>query len=463
MEKSVLWEAISTLESREWRELGRLVRSPFANRKPQLEGLFRYLQQCWKSKVSPESRMAFFAAYPTEKQYDDQKLRLASSNLLKLVEQYWLIRSPVEAKLRLAQEYRRRNLRKHSGIRLREAKRSLSDGQYRDSHYYQSQIELETEEFHQASADKRYESFNLQEISDLLDVGFLARKLRHACMALSHQAVVNTRYHFGLLEPSLEYVAGSDELLQTPAVAMYFHACKFLADPAAENDFHRFRKMLSDSFRQFPEDELRSLYLIAINFGVKKCNETGIRDWYGSTFDLYRDALDKGLLLENGVLSSFAYNNIVGFAMRLEEIAWAEKFIHEYEPYLEKRRRQAAFSMNMARVAYFRKQFGEALLHLQKADYQDFINSMNARILQMKIYYETDELNLLESHLDSMQHYIRRQKAAGYHKENYLNIVRYTKSLVKANYKSAAANRLREAIQQESVLTERAWLLEQLG
>ena len=211
-------------------------------------------------------------------------------------------------------------------------------------------------------------------------------------------------------------------------------------------------------------DELRALYLLAINFGVKKCNAAADLSWYQATFNLYREALEHSLLLENGMLSRFAYHNIVGAAIRLNEVDWAEAFIHDYRSRLERRFRKSAYSLNLARVSYARKDFDAALTYLQYADYKDFINSMNAKTIQLKIFFETKEYDLLESHLESMANYIRRQRAVGYHRENYLKIVRYTRSLMRLNPDdSKAIVQLKGQIGQEPALTEKDWLLSWLA
>ncbi|MCC6459556.1 MAG: hypothetical protein IT260_03730 [Saprospiraceae bacterium] len=466
MEKTLLWDAFAALTKAERREFDKFVRSPFFNQKHQLTGLCAYLRTCRDTGQPAQAEAAFAAAYPGQA-FDDQKLRLANSDLLALLEHYWMYLEKFadleRNKIRLAGAYRKRNLPKHSQIALREARRSREARPWRHAEHFDDLHRVELEEFQSASAAKRYESFNLQEISDLLDTTFIARKLRHVCFARSHQAVVKTAYRFGLLDAIFQHVEQED-LLQIPAIALYYHACHFLVDPTAESHFFRFQEGLRVHAQRFPPDELRALYLLAINFGIKKSNETGVLSWYRATFELYREALDHALLLENGILSRFAYHNIVGVAIRLREVAWAEAFIHRYKPALERSYREAAFSLNMARVDYTRQNYREALLHLQRADYKDFINSLNAKTLQLKIYYETGEYDLLESHLDSVKNYIRRQRAVGYHRDNFLNIVRYTRALIRRNPEEPGALlELRRQIEQEPVLTEKEWLLERLS
>jgi len=461
LKNTLLWEAFAALSKSELREFDKFTRSPFFNQKEQLMGLTAYLRRCVENGEKPEAGVAFAAAYPGAA-FDDQKMRLANSDLLKLLEHYWMYQEkfadPERNKIRLAGAYRKRNLPKHGQIALREVRRDRERQAWRHAEHFDDLHRIELEQFQSASAAKRYEAFNLQEISDLMDTTYIARKLRHVCLARSHQAVFKTEYRFGMLDAIFEHVA-AEGLLREPAIALYFHACHFLADPAAEDHFNRFRETLSRHADQFPPEELRALYLLAINFGVKKSNETGV--WYRATFDLYREALERDLLLENGIFSRFAYHNIVGVAIRLQEVEWAETFIHHYKPFLERSYREAAFSLNMARVAYTRQDYRTALLHLQRADYKDFINSLNAKTLQLKIYYETGETDLLESHLDSVQNYIRRQKAVGYHRENFLNIVRFTRALLRRTPEDTEV--LRRQIESEAVLTEKEWLLGRLA
>lgn len=465
MEKTRLWQAFSALSKSELRAFDRWVCSPFFNQKEHVVRLCAYLRQCREVGRLPEAEGAFAAAYP-EQAYDDQKLRLANSDLLALLEHFWMYEEAFadfeRNKIHLASAYRKRNLPKHCQTALREARESRDRRPWRDAEHFDDLHRIELEAFQLASATKRYEAFNLQEISDLLDKTYVARKLRHVCFALSHQAVTRTPYHFGLLEAALKHTE-QQGWLDTPAIALYYYACHFLADSGAETSFERFREMLSAAAEQFPTDELRALFLLALNFSIKKSNETGQADWYRVTLGLYQQALERELLLENGMLSRFAYHNIVGVAVRLGEVAWAEQFIHQYRPMLDKSYREAAFSFNLARVAYARGAYGDALLYLQKADYKDFINGMNARILQLKIYYESREYNLLESHLDSIQHFVRRQQAVGYHRDNYLNIARYTRALMRLSPGDAqAAAELRRQIAAETTLTEKEWLLGQL-
>ena len=82
----------------------------------------------------------------------------------------------------------------------------------------------------------------------------------------------------------------------------------------------------------------------------------------------------------------------------------------------------------------------------------------------MKIYFESDEFDLLEAHLDSFRSFIRRREVSDFHKQNFQNIIYFTRKLIALPvYDKVEQEKLKMAISEADVLTERAWLLEKLG
>ena len=80
----------------------------------------------------------------------------------------------------------------------------------------------------------------------------------------------------------------------------------------------------------------------------------------------------------------------------------------------------------------------------------------------LRMYYELEEYDALHSLLESFVTYIRRKKIA-YHRENYLNLIKFTKRLLMlAQYDHKATMMLRQAIEKEPHLAEKQWLLKML-
>ena len=126
--------------------------------------------------------------------------------------------------------------------------------------------------------------------------------------------------------------------------------------------------------------------------------------------------------------------------------------------------RDSLFNFNLARLEYQRRRLDEALKLLQKAEYKDPMLHLAAKTLQLKIFYELEEFDLLESHLQTLQTFIRRKKELGYHRENYLNTIRFTRKLLETNlYDKNARKTLKEEIENTRAVAEKEWLLDRIS
>ena len=100
---------------------------------------------------------------------------------------------------------------------------------------------------------------------------------------------------------------------------------------------------------------------------------------------------------------------------------------------------------------------------LSKVTEKDLLLLLDVKRLLCKIYYESTEWKALDSHLHSFELYVRRQKAIGYHKQNYMNFIKCLKKLLKLNfYEKEEVEKLYHTIIDYKILPEKRWLLEQL-
>ncbi|MFM7402005.1 MAG: hypothetical protein ACKO4W_13990, partial [Bacteroidota bacterium] len=356
--------------------------------------------------------------------------------------------------------WRRKGLEKQFGRALDQATKTLNKQPRRHRGYYEAMADIAYERYQFSSSGQRTGELNLQELLDTTEVAFILAKLRQSCFALSHQAVYKIQYDFGLLDAVLNQIRSSSGLLANPAISLYYHCYLFLTAPETEQYFDEFQNLLILHRELLPPDEQRDLYLLAINYCIRKINQQK-SGYFKQAFGLYKSALEAELLLENGQLSPFAFNNIVAIALKVGEIEWAGQFINDYALFLESRHREASVRLNLARVAYLKKDYRAAMLNLQEADYKDLINNLIAKNLLLKIYYETDEFDALDAHLQSMQRFISRQRVIGYHRDNYLNIIRFTRKLTQLKWSDAAEiMSFRNQIDSAAPLTEKDWFFE---
>ncbi len=473
MEKSMTWQAIAALTSLERKHLGQWLRNEYQHRKPELVELYDQITAAIRKGGSLDRETAVTtllaqkkATKKPSKVADDLLLRLQLAELLATVEQFLALRllqeNPVRTELTLASVYRKKSLDKHFLQRLGSAAKQLEQQPYRHAGFFQMLADINYERYQYLSAGQRTAPLNLQAVSDSTDLAYLANKLRQACFALTHQTVFKTEYDLGLLPMVLTFVEQRPALLQQPAIGLYHSCYFFLQNPTSDSIFFQFKHQLIAHRALFPPDEIRNLYLLALNYCIKRVNQME-KSFLKEALDLYKSGLEADLLLENGILSPFAFNNIVAIAIRDGDLDWSEQFVEHYQTKLEPKYREANYRLNLARISFARQHYDAALLHLQKADYKDLHNNLISKTLQMKVFYLTHEMDVLDAHLQSMEAFIRRQRVLGYHRTNYLNLVKYAKKLAMHNSASRAEReKLAAKIAAEPHFTEREWFLEQL-
>lgn len=458
MEKSLLWELLGTFTVVEKRRAVKFLESPYCNPKEDATLLFRQLMICQRKGIAPDRQQLFVTIYPGAL-FDAQSFRLLQSHLLKCLERFvsWehFEAKANQADLFLMQSLRERNLHRH-------LKRSLNKQvvtQYEQPENHLLAYHRERERYAFLAKETRDLKLNLQQTEDALDDAFVAFKLRQACFTRSHESVSRTRYEIRFLEPLLDYAAISDQ----PVLQIYRNCYLALFYEPTDENFRRFKDSLFEIESDLPPQEIRSLFISALNFCIRKINENS-QFYLQEGFDLYVNGLKNKALLENNEISRFTFNNLVGIAIKLEEWVFVEDFINEYTDYLPQTWRAPTVALGRARLAYAQKAYDDALVHLRGTDHRDLITNMTGKILQAKIYYDNDQRDLLDHHLYSLQRFLERNKKMAYHHENWTNVIRYFRKLNEVNqFDDEELAVLRIAIGNEEILTEKEWLLARIN
>lgn len=458
-------QLLRTFTREEVRDLKKFVRSPFFNQRPEVVALSDWLTKYLRSEQPVPDKTAAFRAVFGDKPYDDHRIRMAISFLYQAALRFLSVRDFLsdqqQQQAQLARSLRRRKLPELARQARQASAAVLHSLSYRNADMQEAEYQLLLEQHRSDIEQNAAPSGSLQELSDQLDRSFLSRKLWQSCFLLSHQTVSNFQYDFGLLDLALTRLDNSSGL-ETPAISLYYYCFKALNTPGEKAYFQTFRELLYRHSSLFPEDELRDLYVLAVNFCIRQYN-AGNKEYLPEQFDFYREGLAKGYFLVEGVLSRYTYQNAATIGLVLREYDWVDAFIHSYCAMLPPSYRESLFSFNLARLEYHRQRPDQALSLLQKAEYKDILLHLAAKMLQLKIYYEMEATDLLESHLQAFQTFIRRKKNLGYHRENYRNTIHFTRKLLECpSFEKKQRAALRTEIESAKAIAEKEWLLEQV-
>ena len=469
MKQSQLVRVLQTFSRKEIRELQKWVISPAHNQRKDVELLLQWMtdHNLLKDEGEDTPREEVFAfVYPGE-EYDDDRLRQSMHFLMKVIEAFLLFsefsEKETQVKITLARVFRKRQLEKTFTRNLKQAQKEQEKQPFRNELYFRNNYMIQQEVYLSLSEQKRLAELNLQEMSDALDIAYLVDKLRQSCIMLSHRQIYNAEYDFELADLVVAYLEDRPELLDLPAISIYYYTYKTIGqDDEQEGHFRALKRTMFEHGSLFPNAEIRDIYLLAINYCIQQLN-AGNRDYIRESFDLYQKGLEERILIENNLLSRWTFRNVVAAGLYLKEYEWVYDFIQKYKQFLEKRHRESMVHFNLAKLYFEKGDYQQARPLLMQFDFDDILMNLNAKTMLLKMYFEEDEFDVLESLLESMRNYLQRKKVIGYHKSNYRNIIRYTRRLLRVNpFDKNAREKLGREISEAQPLTEREWFLKQL-
>ncbi len=459
-----LYKVLKSLSNSELKQFGYFLSSRLFNKRTDVKRLF----ELWVSekKRSHPSEVYWKKIFP-EQAFSATKWHLLTSRLFKLLEDFLVLgdirESESQKQFHLAKAYRKLQHEVLFKKAARQADRALEKQDYRDTNYLQEKHDLSYERYDYIISINRKEKTNLQEVSNNLDLYFLAAKLKQACNAVSRQIINQEKYDIGLLNEVLLHIEARPDYLKHPAIAIYYYCYRMINSKDAENYFKLFRDAITSNLNQFSPSEVRDIYTFAINYFIRKLNR-GSSLFIDETFELYLLSLDQGYLLEDGIMLESTYSNILWLAIKQKKYSWARTFIEDYQKHLKPIYQVPLFHFSMGKLFYEQGQYSKSLKQLARVETKAAFLYLSARTLQLKIYFELEEFDLLESLLESLRVYLQRSKGLAYRREHYTNVISFARQLLQLPVMSKKEREaFKHRINKAEVFAEKEWFLAQIS
>jgi len=437
--------------------------NPLINRREDVRDLLKYWSKTRK-KFTKEK--GYLVVYPKQK-FNVKTWHLLTSRLFKLAEQF-LISAELKSdevlqKILLAKAYRKKSIPSHFNSTVKSADKNLQKKLVQNANWLHQKFTLEYEYYDYIDSHNRKARTNLQDVNDLLDQYYISIKLRNACLALSRKTMNQEAYEIRFLNDALAKIEQHPNLLLIPSISVYYYCYKAITETKSEYWFGQLRQSITAHSEKFKPSEKRDITLLAINYGIKKLN-TGDAFFRRETFELYRLSFAEGYLLEDKIMPEPMYFNVVSLAVKNKEYEWAEAFASDYKKYLNPSFRNPLYYHSMGLLQYEQGKLAESLRSLALVDTKVSFVLLAVKSLQIKIYYELNEVDALDNLLESFRVYLQRRKDLGYRKENFENLVGFVKRLLAIPYKGKSEKEaLVQDVREAVVFSEREWLLGRLS
>lgn len=391
------------------------------------------------SKIYPDftektcNRYHLYKVVFKSREHDQPKLALLFTYAMKLLEEFLIIERLNQERntkrLLLLRKLRALNEEKSYFKLFGKYQKKLEQISYRDVDHYRFKFLL-SEEVSAHPSSQSHEQHIIQRKQDNLDVYFMAEKLRDICEMHVRSQLVKLDYDPGLTREIIAFLeANIDTYKEVPAVYFYYHLYELIVRDR-EASYDLLKSQMKEFQSAFRRKELQTIYDFLRNYCLLRTNQ-GDKAYLKEVFRLYQEQLDGDLMFDHrGVLAEWHYKNIITAGINLGEMSWVENFIRSYKEHLDPTIRENAFSFNLANFYYANKKYDQAQDLLIHVEYTDLRYSLNAKMLLLRLYYEKDEYDALQSLLESFRLYIKRNKEIS--EERYIgynNLIKFARRL----------------------------------
>ncbi len=445
------------------------ITSPYFNKSQQLIHFFQIIEKGIKSpkETALEKERVWKKLFPDQK-YNDVRFRKLSSDFLKLVEgflsQQIYDNDNLQKAANLIESVGTRGIEKMYPSVIRIANNHSEKYPYEDADYYLKQYQIQKNYYELIQHEFKHSvRHNLEEIDRNLDNFYFTEKLRYYCAMYSQKQRGSHQYKLSFEDNIISLIKKKEENL-TPAEAIYYQIYLTYIEEDNIEHYYKLKRLLLNHGLKFQSIEAKTLYDSAINYCIKKINQSH-SNFLKESFEVYKDYLAKELIYVNGELDPFHFKNIITASLRFGKYKWTEDFIKKHKDKLPISSRENAYTFNLARLYYYKKEYNQVKSLLQFVEYEDIVYSLGSKSLLLATYYETDEIEPLYSLTESFRAYIiRRKDIPETWKKPYLNLIKFTKKLVRIIPKDTTSlNKLKNEIENSGGTSNVIWLKEKIA
>lgn len=469
-------ECLEVLNSRELRNFGDFVHSPFFNKHRETMVLFDFLYQK-KGEWDVLTKREIFSAVFFKDPYQEGKINDLMSYLMVLLNKYlgqlayeksgyesfFMVEGPME-----------RNMRRLFQINSRKERKKIEKSPVKDDTYYLKLSEIDRiNDYYYSTIDKEHSPVYLETSDRRLETWFIIRKLRAACDMLNRKMIYDYDYDLGILNHLLTYLKERwDYFGEVLLIRIYYEVLTAFLTPQEPEHFLKLVDLIEKDRDKFNQSDTLMMFDLAINLGINFINLD--EKMYGeTTFKLYQLAIEDGFHLDNQEIHHMWFKNIITLACKLRYFEWAKDFMDTNRGFLNPEIRNNAYNFNLGQLYYHQQNYNEALKLLNKVNFENVFYQMNAKIMQIKIFFNLKEYGVLLSFLESYRLYlIRIKKVSSARIKMTQNFVKYTRKFVyllksaplhkRKNLQKKLQKLKEELLETESPILTKEWLMENL-
>lgn len=476
MKKTLLIEILSKFSSKEMKEFGDFVNSPYFNKSKSVTLLYSYLNKEYPDfkQERIDKEFVFKLLFP-ERDYNDGFMRLQIHALNKLAEDFIS-----DIKFRENPYLKDRFLLEHFVLdkkapRLFEkkyyaVKEKNSKIEIKDADYYLNEFEVEI----LFGKYKFLIDDNVLNVTDLpkeeylrkteyLKNNFFITILNQYRYLLNTKSLFKIDYEDDFREVVIAYLKSHNEYLKIPVLKLHYLELQLLLEDD-EKFYFELKQHLINNFDSFSWSEKFSTMSILENFCLSMIYKE--KDEYcEEKHSLHKFILEKKLFTkyEGGKMTETDFQNIAGMAIKLDKPDWAEEFINKYKAYLDEKDKNNVLNLCFCKLNLYRKNFEKALAYINLIkDIDDVVYKISKKCITLEIYYEQNLVVEAFNYIDSFKHFVSNDKLiTDMEKDRISKFIKFTNELLKIKSHKDAKDLyvLKTELENTNNVYKKKWLL----
>ncbi len=472
MIKSRLFSLLKTFSREEMRSLGVFIASQSSNKRTSVRRLFAALSELHPAFDPEDSRaeMIFEQVFPGKK-YNSSSLRPIVHYLHELALDYLTIKEFRSNKLaydfhRVTALIERRQF-SGAGKALANATDKIMSlnvnaaQQFYYGHLFKNlKIDL-SENLRDGIYQKFLPEIDTNDVYKDLSAFYALRTLQMYVNVLNINRLYGTKLPASEFVRSIKLLDGS-VIAENPIIELFYCLSKMFSERDSLPHYRKARALLKRHGGGMNRDDLHEVYVNLENY----CNDrilAGDRMFEKEKFSVYKEEIASGVYLSGGLVSPIFLKSAVSLALRLKEYNWAKDFLDSHIEHVEKKQTlKNSYLFSLASYEFAMKNFGSALEHLSKLEFDDAYMEADSKIIQLLIFYETQSFETLDHSLLAFRRFLRTEKGIPFNrKSNYINFYKNFRELIALKEKKDATGLklLRRKIDSEGRLSQKIWLL----
>lgn len=475
MKESKLIKLLKSLSIEELRRFRKALQSPYFTNNSNLLSLFDLLRKYHPDfSTSKITKVKIFEKLFPNRIYNDNKVRRLLSEFVFVLEDFLLNeelkRAAFKKKKMLLGIYGRRNLYEFFEKGTQELIKEQEATPFRDMEFYGEMVDLNYDFFfHPFTIKHTLQDDALKRLMESVDKLFVLTKYRLGSEMKNREKILNKTYDIRFMNHLLNEAEG-DFMKNNSSFELFKLLFELYDKVENETVFFKLKKKLEKKIKTIRRTE-KSLFLTQlINYTIQQLN-VGKTAFYKEGLDLYKLALDNGLVLENQRISPAVFGNVVLFGCNAKEFKWTKDFMEEFEFYLKESLKEDTIAHNMGLWYFHQNDFEQAydklINHSFAPAFQPKVRLNIIRILFEQFLRDQSFFELLIAQIESLEKFLHRNKLIPVPlREADINFILVTKKLATGLFERKDLRGLRESllkqINEKVRIAGKRWLLQKV-